>query len=132
MAIFDARVTDTDARSYGNRPSAKVLENAEKEKCTKYESACREQQRDFTPLVYSVDGMPGRKAEAAEQQLARILADKRERQYLDVRNFMRVRMALAVIRSNSLLLSTERDKGIWKRRDPDSVPAAQSGRWYRG
>jgi hypothetical protein len=132
MAIFDARVTDTDARSYGNRPSAKVLENAEKEKCTKYERACRERQRDFTPLVYSVDKMPGRKAEAAEHQLARILAGKWEQQYSDVRNFVRVRMALAVVRSNSLLLRTERDKGVWKRRAPDSVPAALSGRVYRG
>ncbi len=74
-------MTDTDACLYDNRPSAKVLENAEKEKCTKYESACRERQRDFTPLVYSVDGMTGRKAEASEQQLARILDGKWERQY---------------------------------------------------
>jgi hypothetical protein len=125
-------VTDTDARSYGNRPSAKVLENAEKEKCAKYERACRERQRDFTPLVYSVDGMPGCKAEAAEHQLARILAGKWERQYSDVRNFVRVRMALAVVRSNSLLLRTERDKGVWKRRAPESGPAALSERVYRG
>ncbi len=76
--------------------------------------------------------MPGCKSEAAEQKLASILAGKWEQQYSDVCNFVQVRMALAVVRSNSLLLRTERDKGLLKQRAPDSVTAALSGRGYRG
>ena len=100
--------------------SAKVLANAEKEKEDKYGKACNERQHDFCPMVYSVDGLPGRKAKTAEQCLAALLAVKWKREYSEVVNFVRVRMALAMVRSNTLLLRTERDKGAWKRRAPDS------------
>ena len=62
VCIFDIRVTDTDAASYGNRSPAKVLANAEKEKEDKYGKACKDRQRDFAPMVYSVDGLPGKTA----------------------------------------------------------------------
>ena len=51
VAIFDIRVSDTDAPSYHNKTSAKILEAAEKEKCTKYKGVCAERQRDFVPMV---------------------------------------------------------------------------------
>ena len=89
---------------------------AEKAKCDKYESACRDRQRDFVPLVYSVDGLPGKRAKAAERRLAALLAAKWERQYSDVVNFVRVRMSLVVVRSNALLIQTERVRSPWKRR----------------
>ena len=57
-----------------------------------------------------------------------MLAVKWKREYADVVNFVRVRMALAIVRSNSLLLRTERDKGIWKRRAPMDSAACLSGR----
>ena len=44
--------------SYSNQASEKVLELVAKEKREKYEEACTERRRDFTPMVYSVDGMP--------------------------------------------------------------------------
>ena len=128
VGIFDLRITDTDASSYGDKKSAKVLANAEKEKEEKYGKACCNRQRDFTPMVYSVDGMPGRKAKTAERRLAALLAVKWKREYSDVMNFVRVRMALAIVRSNSLLLRTERDKGVWKRRAPVDSAACLSGR----
>ena len=128
VCIFDLRITDTDANSYSDRKSAKVLANAEKEKEDKYGKACRDRQRDFTPMVYSVDGMPGNKAKTAERRLAALLAVKWKREYSDVVNFVRVRMALAIVRSNSLLLRTERDKGVWKRRAPMDSAACLSGR----
>ena len=42
VVIFNVRVMDTDAPSYRNKTSAKVIETAEKEKCTKYEEVCSE------------------------------------------------------------------------------------------
>ncbi len=42
IAIFDVQVCDTDAKSYGNRESKKVLEGAARRKKEKYEEACLE------------------------------------------------------------------------------------------
>ena len=128
VAIFDIRISDTDAPTYRNRASAKVLESAEKEKCQKYEAACAERQRDFVPMVYSVDGLPGRRAKAAEKRLSAMLAAKWERPYSDVMNFVRVRMSLSVVRSNTLLLRTERVKSQFQRRAPETAEACMSGR----
>ena len=56
-AIFDMRITDTEARSYRNRDYTKVLASQEKEKKDKYLKPCQEQRKDFAPMVYSVDGI---------------------------------------------------------------------------
>ena len=105
-----------------------MLEQAEKEKCAKYERACQERQRDFVPLVYSVNGLAGKRAAAAEKTLAALHSREWERPYLDCVNFVRVRMQLAVIRSTTLLLCTERDKQQWTRRAPEESAACLGGR----
>ena len=122
--IFGTPVFD----ALGNFCGKLVRRIAEKEKIGKYGDACKERRRDFTPLVYSVDGMPGKKARAAEKRLASLLADKWKREYSDVANFVRVRMALAVVRSNTLLLRTERNPVKWSRRAPEDATAALMGR----
>ena len=101
----------------------KILAKHEREKKGKYEEACRERRRDFTPLVYSVDGMPGKEAKAAERRLAALLAKKWSRRYSEMANFVRVRMSLSVIRSNTLLLRGERATG-WQKRGPEDGVAA--------
>ena len=108
--IFDIRITDTDARSYRNTDPMKVLATQEKEKKGKYLRACHEQRKDFTPLVYSVDGIAGREAKAAEKRLACHLAQKWRRPYSQMVHYVKVRMAIAVVRSNSLLIRGSRDK----------------------
>ncbi len=55
--IFDIQVCDTDAKSYGNRESKKVLESAAQRKKVKYEEACLKRQQDFTSMLYSGNGM---------------------------------------------------------------------------
>ena len=57
--IFDVRVTDTDASSYLKREPQKVLANQEQAKKRKYLNPCEERRCNFTPLVFSVDGMRG-------------------------------------------------------------------------
>ena len=47
--ILVIRVTDTDAKSYSARTSAKVLEKAAKLKRDKYAKAFNERQKSFTP-----------------------------------------------------------------------------------
>ena len=40
--LFDVRVVDTNARSYGNRTPLAILTTAEREKKVKYMAACEE------------------------------------------------------------------------------------------
>jgi hypothetical protein len=74
--IFNMRITDTDAKSYRKKEPTKVLEQHEKEKKDKYLQNCLEMRKDFTPMVYSVDGIVGREARNAKKRLATQLAGK--------------------------------------------------------
>ncbi len=76
------RITDTDANSYRKKEPMKVLEQHEKEKKDMYLQNCLEMWKDFTPMVYSVDGIAGREARNAEKRLATQLAGKWNREYL--------------------------------------------------
>jgi hypothetical protein len=106
--IFDVRITDTETRSTRNRDPSKVLNKCEKLKKDKHLHACLQQRREFTPLVYSVDGMSGRETRQAERRIAGALGHKWHREYSEMVAFVRARMALAVVRSNSLLLRGSR------------------------
>ena len=108
--IFDVRITDTECQSTRNQDTEKVLQKHELEKKRKYLAACHERRRDFTPLVYSVDGMASRETKEAEKQLARKLAWKWNREYSEMVGYVRRRMALAVVRANSLLLRGSRER----------------------
>ena len=115
--MFDIRICDTDAKGYGSTSSEKILARQAKEKKDKYEAACIEQRRSFTPLVYSVDGMPCAEAKAWEKRVASKLAAKWEVRYGKMVNFVRTRMCLAIVRSNTLLLRGDRAHR-WSRRGP--------------
>ena len=67
-------------------------------------------------MVYSADGTPGVEALAAQKRLAALLSYKLKREYSEMCGFVRARMSLAIVRSNSLLLRGPRDKGarIWQ------------------
>ena len=97
-----------ECRSTRNQEPDKVLAKCEKLKKDKHLQACLERRRDFTPLVYSVDGMAGRETKMAERRLAANLAGKWDRAYSEMVAFVRARMALAVVRSNTLLLRGSR------------------------
>ena len=102
--ILDIRITDTDAKSYAGTSSKKVLEKAAKVKKDKYLDACLERRRTFMPLVYSVDGMACKEAKAFEKRVASLMASKLDRQYSEMVGFVRSRMSLAIIRSNTMML----------------------------
>ena len=104
------RITDTDAKSYRKKDFGKVLSQHEKEKKDKYLRTCLELRKDFTPMVYSVDGIAGREAQNAEKRLATHLASKWNRGYSQMVYYVRVRMAIAVVRANSLLIRGSRDR----------------------
>ena len=103
-AIFDVRVTDTDAASNRNRDPAKVLKKQEEDKKTKYGKLCKEAHMHFTPLVFSVDGMEGGEAKAARRRVASSLAAKWGRQYSQLCGFVRSRISMSLVRATSRCL----------------------------
>ena len=65
-------------------------------------------------MVYSVDGMACKEARAYEKRVASLLATKWDRRYSEMVGFVRGRMSLAVIRSNTMLLRSARADRAWK------------------
>ena len=101
---MDICVADTDAKAYKDLSSRTVLEAATRVKKTKYLKACLDQRRTFTPLAYKVDSMAGIKARAFEKRIASLLAVKWNREYSKLVGVIHVKMAMAVVRANTLLL----------------------------
>ena len=133
FAIFDVRITDTEARSAQGRDFLKVLAAQEKEKKDKYLDSCLQQRKDFTPLVYSVDGIAGREARNAEKRIAALLAAKWRKQYSTMVQYVRVRMSLAVVRANSLLIRGCRERrGIVRPRISDGYAMFDWHTWSDG
>ena len=95
--IFDVQICDMDAKSYGNRTSKKVLESAALKKKNKYEEACLERRQDFTPMIYLVNGMADKHAQATEKRIASILVAKWTQQYSQMASFVRTWMCLAIV-----------------------------------
>ena len=88
---MDTQVTITDARSYSDLSSAKVLKNAEKRKKDKYLAPCLARQMGYMPLVYSVDGMAGKEAKSFERRITSLLAVKWDFPYREMARPMRLR-----------------------------------------
>ena len=107
--IFDIRITDTDAPSQRGTAPTKILARHEREKKAKYLQACLDRRQDFSPLVFSVDGLRGAEANAASKRLAALLSGKWRRTYSQVCGFVRSRLSIALARSASMCLRGCRD-----------------------
>ena len=70
-------------------------------------------------MVYSVDRIPGAEALAPQKILVALLSYKLKQEYSETCAFVRKRMSLAIVISNSLLLCRPWDKEvhIWQRHD---------------
>ena len=68
-------------------------------------------------MVYSADGIPRAEDLAVQNRLAALLSYKLKREYSEICGFVRARMSLEIVRSNSLLLLGPCDKEarIWQR-----------------
>ena len=75
-------------------------------------------------LIYLVDGMTGKGVRAYEKRITNLLAGKWSREYSSVAGWVKARMALAVVRSNTLLLRGSRTRYSWK---PDGVDGLTDG-----
>ena len=97
----------------------KDLPKAEKEKKDLYLQACLDCRRTFTPMVYSAEVIPRAKALAAHKRLAALLSYKLNQEYSEMCGFVRARMSLAIVRSNSLLICVSHNKGKCIRQQPE-------------
>lgn len=120
--IFDICVVDTDAPSYRGQDPTKIIARHEKLKQDRYKESCQELCRQFTPLVYLVDGLMGAEAQAASQQLAALLSAKWKRQYSEVCGFVLSRLALALVRTTCLCL-----RGACDSMSQAHIPVWESG-----
>ena len=123
-AMFDIIIANLDAGSYLHMTPEKALTKADKEKKYFYLQACLERRRTFTPMVYSADRIPGAEALAAQKRLAALLSYKLKREYSEMCGFVRARMSLSIVRSNSLLLRVPHDKGARIRQRPELTDGA--------
>ena len=75
-ALFDIRVTDTEAQSYTNQSPKEELQSAENNNKKKYLGACKEQRGQFTLTSCSVDGMFSIEAQVFLSRVAERFNDK--------------------------------------------------------
>ena len=109
-ALFDVRVTDTDAPSYVSRPVAAVFAAAEEEKKRKYMAACEERRASFTPLVCSVDAHFAPQMACFVKVVAERLSDRWDRPQGVVRGWLRARIAFAILRAASMCIHGARKR----------------------
>lgn len=111
-ATFDVRITDTEAQSHRGRTTAKCLEANERSKKAKHLEACLANGQHFAPLVFTVDGVPGKEAKAFTKHLAAKLAAKWKREHSETCTFVRARLQMALVRSTSLCLRGTRNHSL--------------------
>ena len=70
-------------------------------------------------MVYSAEVIPGADALAPHKKLAALLSYKLKREYSEMCGFVWAKISLAIVRSNSLLLLSPRDKGARIRQRPE-------------
>jgi hypothetical protein len=110
LCIFNVRIPDTENRTSRNQEPEKVLAKCEHLKKQKHLVPCLERRRDFTPLVYSVDGMAGRETKMAERCLASQLAWKLKKEYSEMVGYVRTRICMSILRANTLLIRGSRER----------------------
>ena len=79
--VLDICITDTNANSFVEKTSKKLLETHVTRKKIKCLQACLDRIRIFTPLVYSVNRMACKEARAFEKRIVSLLSDKWNRTY---------------------------------------------------
>jgi hypothetical protein len=94
----------------GRRNLQKFWNGTTRRKKKKYLQNWLEMQKDFTPMVYSVDGIGGCGAWNADKRLATHLAGKWNHEYSQMVYYAGVRMAIVVIQANSLLIRGSQDR----------------------
>jgi hypothetical protein len=111
-ALFDIRVTYTDAASYLTRTPTAVLETQAQEKIRKYGPSCARSHQHFTPLVLGVTGESHADTQKFMDAIARQLAGKWSKRLSDVKGWVKLKVQVALARASSLCIRGSREKWI--------------------
>eukprot|EP01068_Selenidium_serpulae_P018146 Selendium_serpulae@DN6439_c2_g1_i10.p1 len=109
-ALFDVRVTDTDAPSKLLKTPAQDLADQETEKKRHYKQALEHLNMDFIPFVVSVDGAMGVEAKTTIQTIARRLCIKWNSGYSKTVSWVKTRMSFAILRATHYCIRGSRIK----------------------
>ena len=114
--MFNIGIVNLDTGSHLRMTPEKALSKVKKEKKDLYLQACLRSRRNFTPMVYSADRIPGAEALSTQNRLAALLSYKLKQEYSEMCVVVQARMSLSIVRSNSQLLRSHHEKGarIWK------------------
>ena len=102
--MFGIRIVNLYAGSYLHMMPAKALAEAEKGKKYLHLQTCLERRRYFTTMVYSTEIIPGVQSLVPHKRLAALISFKLKREYSELCGFLRVRMSLEIVRTNSLII----------------------------
>ena len=109
--FYDVRVLHPNAPSYQDTPLSSLYRNHENEKMRKYNSrVITVEKGTFTPLVYSTFGGCGPQAKQYHKRLAELISRKRNEEYHQVINHIRVKIRFSLLRSVLIALRGERGK----------------------
>ena len=117
-AIIDVTVLNLDSQSSIPREPAKALVSREKEKISKYKDICESRRESFHPFAVSADGMLAPQATKLLQRLASLTAEKTQRPYSTVMQFLRQRFSIALVKAVHLCLRTTRSNKPKRRLTP--------------
>ena len=122
--MFDIQIVNLYAGSYLRMTPEKALAKSKKENKDLYLQDCLERRRTFNPMVYSADRIPGAEVIAAQKRLAALLSYKLKREYSEMCGFVRERISLEIVRSNSRLPRGPRNKGARIRQQTELTDGA--------
>jgi hypothetical protein len=111
-ALFDIRVTYTDAASYLNRSPTAVMDAQAQEKISKYGPASARSHQHFTPLIMGVTGETQEGTQKFLEAIARKLAGKWRKRVGDVKGWVNLKVQVAMARASSLCIRGSREKWI--------------------
>ena len=98
--FFDVRITHPHAASYVNKSLDSVLKAAETEKMKKYgDSVLQVEKGSFVPLVFATNGAMGEQCSKLQQQLAKLISEKKGDNYSVVMTHIRTRIRVALLKS---------------------------------
>ena len=99
-AFFDVRVFNPFAPSYRNTSLPQCYRKNELEKRRAYDERIREiEHGSFSPLVFSAAGGMGETAKVVYKRLASLIADKYNKPYSKIINWLRCRLSFSLLRS---------------------------------
>ena len=118
-AIVAVKLGDADADMHKYEPMTVLLDRWENIKKDKHGKNCHDQQKHFSPFVLSVEGFLGTEALVVLSQLGRVMAEKREEPFLEVRGWVNGQSVIAVARSYSQMVHGARlPISLWEQ-EPD-------------